>query len=61
MMERILLIEEVSDRTRAPIDTLRYWRSKGMGPRAIKIGRRLAYRESDVDSWIADQWKQAGA
>lgn len=58
MSERLLLIEEVSEITRVPVETLRWWRKrdKGEGPRSARIGRRVAYRASDVDAWIAEQF-----
>lgn len=38
--------------------TLRYWRHIGVGPVSFKIGRRVAYRRSDVDAWLAIQYDQ---
>lgn len=37
--------------------TLRYWRHIGVGPVSFKIGRRVAYRRSDVDAWLASQYE----
>jgi|tagenome__1003787_1003787.scaffolds.fasta_scaffold16141892_2 DNA-binding transcriptional MerR regulator len=54
-MDRLLVIEEVADVTRAPVRTLRYWRQTGGGPPAFRLGRRLVYRESDVHTWIDNQ------
>jgi len=54
-MKRILLMPEVSDRTRVPIDTLRYWRHLGTGPKSFKNGRRVMYLEEDVDAWLEEQ------
>lgn len=33
--------------------TLKRWRWKGYGPRAIKVGGRLFYRVTDVQAWLA--------
>ena len=38
--------------------TLRYWRHIGVGPVSFKVGRRVAYRRSDVDAWLAIQYDQ---
>ena len=32
--------------------TLAHWRSKGRGPIYIRIGRRVAYRGSDLNAWL---------
>ncbi len=58
MADRLLQLQEVAERTTFSENTLRYWRQKGQGPRAVKIGRRLVYRESDVDAWIAEQFAE---
>lgn len=47
--------EEVADRLRVPIRTLYDWRLRGVGPPALRIGKRLRYRRSDVDAWLAEQ------
>lgn len=28
------------------------WRTRGGGPKFIKVGRLVRYRKSDVDAWI---------
>ena len=35
--------------------TLAHWRSEGRGPAFIKIGRRVAYRGSDLNAWLDDR------
>lgn len=51
-MDKLLTIGEVSAVTRQPVETLRFWRQQGRGPEGHKIGRRLLYRESDVQTWL---------
>ena len=34
--------------------TLAHWRSEGRGPAFVKMGRRVAYRGSDLNRWMAD-------
>ena len=53
---RLLRMEEVSERIGVPVGTLRYWRKTGTGPRAARIGRRVVYREADVEAWINAQF-----
>jgi excisionase family DNA binding protein len=35
--------------------TLRKWRWEGKGPRFIKLGRKVAYRQEDLYDWIESQ------
>jgi predicted DNA-binding transcriptional regulator AlpA len=44
-----LTTAEVAQRLRQPESTVRYWRHKGIGPRGIRIGRRIVYRTSEID------------
>ncbi len=36
-----------------PERTLERWRLTGEGPPFVRLGRRIAYRAEDVDSWLA--------
>ena len=58
MTVKILTIDEVSERTHIPTNSLRWMRQKGTGPRSGKLGRRVVYRESDVDAWIDERFAQ---
>ena len=48
----LMTTAEVAALTRTPEATVRYWRHIGAGPRGVKLGRRVLYRESDVRQWI---------
>lgn len=48
----LLTVPEVASWLRTPEATLRYWRHAGIGPRSLRIGRRVMYRRSDVADWI---------
>lgn len=53
--------EEVAQQVRRSPETLRYWRHIGQGPRSFKLGRRVLYRQSDVEAWIESEYvKQTG-
>ena len=58
MSDPILILSEVVEITRVPAATLRYWRhlADGSGPRSFKIGRRVMYKQSDVDTWLDQQY-----
>jgi predicted DNA-binding transcriptional regulator AlpA len=51
-MGRLLTITQVSDLTTLSEGTLRWLRHKGKGPRSSKLGRRIVYREEDVELWL---------
>lgn len=53
--DTLYLTGEVAERMRQPIETLRYWRHIGYGPRSFKLGRRVVYAKSDVEAWIDQQ------
>jgi predicted site-specific integrase-resolvase len=35
--------------------TLERWRTLGTGPRYVKVGRRVLYRDEDIDQWMDQQ------
>lgn len=44
---------EVADALHVAVNTLRNWRWKGEGPRAVKLGKRaVRYRRADVEAFI---------
>jgi excisionase family DNA binding protein len=51
MTHRNLTTAEVAEIFRTSPETVRYWRHVGKGPRSFKVGRRVLYRESDVQAW----------
>lgn len=50
--EPLLTVEEVSLWLRKPKGTLYAWRSRGLGPRAYKVGNELRYMRRDVLQWL---------
>lgn len=50
-----LTLSEVAVTLRTPVNTLRWWRQQGTGPRFFKIGRKLVTTVGDLRSWIDDQ------
>lgn len=55
-----MTFDEVSEYMRVPEGTLRRWRATGQGPKSFTVGRRVLFKESDVDSWIEQQYTLAG-
>ncbi len=54
-MFKLLTIGEVSDRTRVPLATLRYWRHVGQGPPLFALGRKVVAYEDEVDDWVRSE------
>lgn len=55
MHHEIIGTDEVSQMTGLPKGTLRYWRSTNQGPASFTLGRRVVYRRSEVERWLAEQ------
>jgi excisionase family DNA binding protein len=55
--EQLMTTVELADYLEIPIATLYSWRTKGEGPPAIKVGRHLRYRASDVERWLETRSK----
>jgi hypothetical protein len=53
--EKLLLMHEVSERSRMTLDTLRYLRFKKIGPPCFRLGRRVVYPERQLMAWIREQ------
>lgn len=59
MPRKIVTLAEVSEKTRIPLATLRYYRATGVGPKLWKLGGRVVAYEDDVDAWIQEQYEAA--
>ncbi|MDE0778926.1 MAG: helix-turn-helix domain-containing protein [Nocardioides sp.] len=59
MAVKLLRVPEVAEMTGISENTLRHWRHQGTGPRSARLGRRIVYRESDVEGWIEAQFADA--
>ncbi len=51
----LLTIEEVAERLRVSVPTVRWLRQEGRFVPAIKIGRRLMWDTRDVAAWLKAQ------
>ena len=58
-LEPLLTIDEVASYLRKPKKTLYAWRTRGLGPRAMKVGGDLRYKLADVESWLTGQYDGA--
>jgi predicted DNA-binding transcriptional regulator AlpA len=53
--DRLLTVDEVAQWLGKPKATLYVWRTRGLGPRGIKVGNALRYRRRDVEAWLDQQ------
>lgn len=51
-MDRLMTISEVSELLRVPLGTLRDWRLRGIGPRSFRLGKRVVYAQTDVETYV---------
>ena len=57
MTESILIsIQEASELSGVPVNTLRYWRQKSMGPKSASFGGKVKYRRAEFIDWIDSQF-----
>lgn len=52
---RLLTPAEVAACLGVPVSTLYQWRYVGKGPRAIRVGRHLRWRPSELNQWLNEQ------
>lgn len=51
-LDTILSVSELSALVQVPVPTIYKWRATGRGPRALRVGKHLRFRMSDVDAWL---------
>lgn len=57
----LLTSEETAAYVRAPLATFYRWRSRGQGPRAIRVGKRTLFDRRDVDAWLEQRRENGSA
>lgn len=60
MTTDIMTLSEVAEFTRVPVNTLRYYRSTGGGPRTFRLAGRVVAKRDDVQAWL-DAAYEAGS
>lgn len=51
-VERLLSPADVAGRIGVPVATLANWRSGGVGPTYLRVGRHVRYRPADLEVWL---------
>jgi predicted DNA-binding transcriptional regulator AlpA len=55
MARTILRLRQIEQRTGVPINTLRWLRHRGQGPKTFLLAGRVVAFEDDVDLWVERQ------
>lgn len=58
-MPEMLTPAEAAEYVRYPEETLRRWRSLGIGPMFVKAGRHVRYRKVSLDRWLEEREREA--
>ena len=48
----LLSPQQLADYLGVPLATVYRWRCEGTGPRGIKVGKHVRYRQRDVEAWL---------
>jgi excisionase family DNA binding protein len=57
----VLTAEQAAEYLQVPAETLRRWRSLGVGPRHAKVGRHVRYRQAALDRWLEERERESAA
>ena len=57
MDDELLTAQQVAEKYPVAEATLKYWRHRRTGPRYARLGRRIVYRQSDLDAWVDAQFE----
>lgn len=55
MGDRLVSPGELAAYLAVPVQTIYGWRSKGVGPRGIRVGKHVRYRKADIEQWLASR------
>ena len=50
--EKLLSAQELAAFLEVPLSTIYFWRYRGEGPRAMRVGRCLRFSMADVCAWL---------
>ena len=60
-MKPLLTEREVAHQLSVSVETVRYWRKRGRGPRSLKLERTVRYRPEDLDAYLERAGESAAA
>ena len=56
--DKLYLANDLALRPLGSRQTLAHWRHEGRGPAFVRLGRRIAYRGSDLNRWLESRTVQ---
>jgi hypothetical protein len=59
MSSDLLTLEQFAAMVNTPLNTVRFWRQTGYGPKFARIGWRVMVRRADAESWVQAQFDAA--
>jgi DNA-binding transcriptional MerR regulator len=57
--QTLLTIKDVAERTRVPVEMIRWLRQQGRFAPAVKVGRRLLWDVAVLDAWLVAERQRA--
>ena len=51
-MSKLNSVEETAAKIGLGVSTLNKWRVTGFGPKFVKLGKRVLYRDEDIEAFI---------
>lgn len=54
----LLTTKEVAAFLAVPVGTVRDWRYRRVGPRGVRLGRRVLYRQAVVEQWLEERERE---
>ena len=54
LSDELLTPSQLAAYCKVALPTVYGWRTRGTGPRAVRVGGQTRYRLSDVEEWLAD-------
>jgi excisionase family DNA binding protein len=52
MAEELLSTTELANELGVHVHQIHQWRVRGVAPKAIRIGKELRFRRTDIDKWL---------
>lgn len=52
---QLMKMSDVAEAVQVPIRTVYYWQQKGVGPKALLLGRHLRVRRADFEAWLSSR------
>jgi len=58
-VEQFQTVEDLARAFHTTVHAIYAMRHRGQGPKAIKVGRKLLFRDSDIEAWLRER-EEAG-